>query len=285
MQSLDLPGTDGVVLHVNLWPGDGIPFLLVHGLASDARLWDGVAAALAGRGHPVAAVDQRGHGLSAKPDHGYDFGTLTGDLIGVIDGLGWERPVAAGQSWGANVVLELAWRCPERLRGLACVDGGWIELSRRFASFEACWSALAPPQLAGRPLAEFEPVLRAWHPDWPETGIQGTLANFEVRPDGTIAPWLTRDRHRAILEQLWAHRPSRRYPELRVPVLLMPAERPDGTDARHRAEQRALVEGAEDGIPVVRTHRFSPADHDVHAQHPEEVAAVLGGAVADGYFS
>ena len=33
------------------------PFLLVHGLASNARLWDGVATALADSGREVAAVD------------------------------------------------------------------------------------------------------------------------------------------------------------------------------------------------------------------------------------
>ena len=30
----------------------------MHGLASNARLWDGVAAELARRGHPVAVVGQ-----------------------------------------------------------------------------------------------------------------------------------------------------------------------------------------------------------------------------------
>ena len=59
----------------------GTPVLLVHGLASNARLWDGVASRLAADGHPVAAVDQRGHGQSDKPDGGYDFATLTEDWL------------------------------------------------------------------------------------------------------------------------------------------------------------------------------------------------------------
>jgi len=46
------------------------PFVLVHGLASNARLWDGVARRLAGAGHSSAAVDLRGHGRSDKPDTG-----------------------------------------------------------------------------------------------------------------------------------------------------------------------------------------------------------------------
>ncbi len=46
---------------------DAPPFVLVHGLASNARLWDGVATALVAAGHPVFAVDLRGHGRSSKP--------------------------------------------------------------------------------------------------------------------------------------------------------------------------------------------------------------------------
>ena len=68
--------------------GTQVPFLLVHGLASNARMWDGVAAVLAAAGHPVVAVDQRGHGRSSKPDEGYDFVTVVADLVALIASLG-----------------------------------------------------------------------------------------------------------------------------------------------------------------------------------------------------
>ncbi|MEZ4718179.1 MAG: hypothetical protein R2851_19105 [Caldilineaceae bacterium] len=35
-----------LALHVREWPGDRQPFVLVHGLASNARTWDQVAARL-----------------------------------------------------------------------------------------------------------------------------------------------------------------------------------------------------------------------------------------------
>ena len=47
----------GLKLHVRRWDGDGIPFVLVHGLASNARTWDVVARELHAAGHPVVAVD------------------------------------------------------------------------------------------------------------------------------------------------------------------------------------------------------------------------------------
>src|SRR5438552_3798549 len=92
-----------------------MPFLLVHGLASNARTWDGVAGRLYEHGHPVTSVDLRGHGMSAKPDDGYDFATLANDLLAVLDDLRWANAVVAGQSTGGNLAIELASRAPTRV--------------------------------------------------------------------------------------------------------------------------------------------------------------------------
>ncbi len=278
-QRVTVPG--GVSLVLDVWEGGGSGFLLVHGLASNARMWDGVAGRLAEAGHAVAAVDLRGHGRSDKVDWGYDFATVCADLGEVIGELGWERPVVVGQSWGGNVVLELALRSPDILAGVACVDGGTIELAGRFATWEDCAAALAPPVLVGTAAGRFEGAIRAAHPDWPESGIQGALANFEVRPDGTVAPWLSLEHHMTILRALYEHRPSTRYAELAVPVLLVAA---DTGDPAWTAEKKSSVEAAVEAIPVAKAVWFSPADHDIHAQFPDEVAAVLHRAVSEGFF-
>ena len=248
--------------------------LAVHGLASNARMWDGVAAQLATMGHPVAAVDLRGHGRSDKPDSGYDFGTVAADLAAVIEALEWQgqgRPLAAGQSWGGNVVLELASRHPDAVRAIACIDGGTLDLSTQFATWEAARAALTPPRLVGMPAADFEAAVRAMHPDWPETGIRGALANIEVRPDGTIAPWLTLERHLEILRQLWEYRPADRYALVPVPVLLVPA---DSGDRSWAASKQASLKQAEAALPIVQT-RWLSGDHDLHAQYPAGIASLL----------
>jgi pimeloyl-ACP methyl ester carboxylesterase len=260
---------------------DGAPFLLAHGLASNARLWDGVAGALVADGHPAVTVDLRGHGRSSKPDGPYDVPTVADDLEAVIERLGLNRPVVAGQSWGGNVALELAARHPDLVRGIVCVDGGWLEPGRQFADWEACLAALAPPRLVGRHFDEVEGYLRSAHPDWPESGIRGVLANFEALPDGTVAPWLTYERHVTILRGLWEHRPSEHYPELTVPVLLVPA---DGGATDWTERKRRDVDAAMAAIPRARI-RWFVGDHDVHAQHPRELAGVMHDMTTDGFFS
>ena len=250
------------------------PFVLVHGLASNARLWDGTAEALAASGHTVAAVDLRGHGQSSKPDHGYDFVTVVADVVAVIEALGMHRPVVAGQSWGGNVVVELAATHPGSLLGAVAVDGGFIELAHRFDDWESCRTALTPPRLIGTPVATIEAHIRRAHPTWPESGILGALANFEVRHDGTIAPWLTLDRHLMILRSLYEHRPSTRFEHLDVPMLLVPA---DTGDVAWTHDKREAVDAALAALPHGDVHWFSPADHDIHAQFPRELADVLIG--------
>ena len=277
----------GVELHTVHWdptsPADDgqPPFLLVHGLASNARLWDGVAIHLAHRGHRVVAVDQRGHGRSSKPDDGYDMSTVADDLRLLIDRLGFERPAVAGQSWGGNVVLELAWAHPDAVSMIACVDGGFIDLAGRFPDWDDAAAALAPPRLAGTPLADITHWLEGSASDWPESGRRGTLANFEVRDDGTIAPWLTFDRHLTVLHGLWEHQPSSRYPEMQVPTLLIGA---DTGDVAWSASKHDAVDHAIATLPVGRAVWFSPAHHDVHAQQPDAVGNLLHRAATDPTF-
>jgi len=284
METRRVPVADGVELAVDAWaPSDAeaAPFLLVHGLASNARMWDGVAAELVAAGHPAYTVDLRGHGRSSKPNGPYDVPTVAADVAILIECLGLDRPVVAGQSWGGNVVLELAARRADLLRGVACVDGGWLEPSREFADWDACREALSPPRLVGRRLVEIEGYMRSAHADWPETGIQGVLGNFEIRSDGTVAPWLTFDRHIKVLRGMWEHHPSELYSGLAVPVLLAPA---DGGGGDRVVRKRRDVEAAATIIPDARVRWFT-GDHDIHAQHPAELAGVMDDLCANGFFA
>jgi pimeloyl-ACP methyl ester carboxylesterase len=276
----------GVELHALHWdpPAHAAPlppWLLVHGLASNARLWDGVAWRLAQEGHPVVAVDQRGHGLSSKPDDGFDMATVADDLRLLIDDLGWDRPMVAGQSWGGNVVLELAHRHPLAVSGIACVDGGLIELRERFPDWEDARRVMAPPRLLGTPIGQVRAWLEQTASDWPEEGRLGQMANFELRSDGTIAPWLTFERHIAVLRGLWEHSPAMICSTISVPVLLVTA---DTGDSDWSASKLAAVEVALSVLQRCRAEWFHAAHHDVHAQHPVEIASLLHRAATQSDF-
>lgn len=259
---------DGVFLHVRRWPGDKRPFLLVHGLSSNALLWGEVADALAGAGHPVHAVDLRSHGDSDAPGDGYDTATAADDLAAI----GLTGAVVAGQSWGGNVVVTLAAKHPELVAALALVDGGWFDLASESSSWEDREAALRPPDVDGLPAAALRGYLRGEHPDWSDRAIDATVANLRTWPDGTLTRRLPIDRHMRIVRSMWDDPPQRYFSSLTMPVLLIPALPADPAAASAR---RARVATAAAAIADATIREYPDADHDLHAQHPNELAADL----------
>jgi pimeloyl-ACP methyl ester carboxylesterase len=60
------------------------------------------------RDFQVVAVDQRGIGLSDKPEDGYDAGTLANDLVALMEVLGHQRFAPVGVDTGMNIAYALA---------------------------------------------------------------------------------------------------------------------------------------------------------------------------------
>jgi pimeloyl-ACP methyl ester carboxylesterase len=240
-----------------------VRFVLVHGLASCARLWDGVGAALAARGHGSIAVDLRGHGDSPRPDDGYDFRSITDDLIPFLA----NRPIVAGQSYGGLVAVELAARHPDAVGAIACVDGGAADLRGRFSSLDEALVVMRPPyqRFEGIRIAEEEAYLRKAHSDWPEISIQAALALYDVDKDGRIRSRLSWERHQQIIRAMWDRPPSARWADIRMPVLFLMASE----------WMRGTVDAAVAVLPDANAVWFDGADHDLHAQKPDEVSEHL----------
>jgi pimeloyl-ACP methyl ester carboxylesterase len=72
----------------------------------------------AGEGFSVVAVDQRGIGLSGKPQAGYDTATLASDLVALMDALGHQRFALYGTDVGMPVAYALAADHRERVARL-----------------------------------------------------------------------------------------------------------------------------------------------------------------------
>jgi pimeloyl-ACP methyl ester carboxylesterase len=101
--------------------GEGPPLLLVHGWPETWYAWRLVMPALA-RDFAVIAVDQRGMGLSDKPEGGYDTGTLAGDLAALMDALGHDRFAVVGHDTGFAISYALAADHPDRVERVALLE-------------------------------------------------------------------------------------------------------------------------------------------------------------------
>jgi len=103
--------------------GDGEPIVLVHGFASNAAVnwvFPGWVATLTKAGRRAIALDNRGHGASAKlyDPAAYHSADMAQDVRALLDHLGIARADVMGYSMGARIAAFLALAHPERVRSM-----------------------------------------------------------------------------------------------------------------------------------------------------------------------
>jgi len=273
---------NGIRLHYRRWSPsepkhDLPPILLLHGLASAARIWDFVAPLLAARGSVVTAFDQRGHGESEKPNTGYDFATIVADDAAAVQSLGIEHPLIVGHSWGATVALQYAVEHADQVTALVLVDGGTNQLSLRPNwSREQAMKDLAPPRFAGTPRETFlsyfrsGPLGQQWTPELEDI----VLHIVQLRDDDTVAPRLDFENHRQVIGAMWDQPTFDLYRQVRCPVTLIVAERQatDETQAMFFRMRRQGIATIVELRPDIRIVRMPDTIHDIPLQRPAELA-------------
>ena len=123
-------------------PGDR-PLLLLRGLGTQMIHWDPrLCEQIAGGGHQLVIFDNRDVGLSThfeaagspdlgaivralqagdEPDVAYRLADMAGDVVGLMDALGFESAHIAGISMGGMIVQQVAIDHPDRVRSLTSV--------------------------------------------------------------------------------------------------------------------------------------------------------------------
>lgn len=114
---------NGLRLHFLESGPSGAPAIcFLHGGAAHAHWFDAVTPAFSDRFH-VVSLDQRGHGESAWAEPpAYGTEDFTGDLVGLMDVLGWARMIVVGHSMGGHNAMTFAAWHPERVAALVIVD-------------------------------------------------------------------------------------------------------------------------------------------------------------------
>ena len=104
--------------------GSGVPVVMSHGFPELAYSWRHQIPALANAGFRAIVPDQRGYGLTDRPEsiEAYDIHHLTGDLVGLLDALKIEKAVFVGHDWGGLVVWQMPLLHPSRVAGVIGVN-------------------------------------------------------------------------------------------------------------------------------------------------------------------
>jgi pimeloyl-ACP methyl ester carboxylesterase len=279
---------NGLDIHYRDWGGAGQNIVMLHGLASNCRIWDLVAPMLSEKAR-VVALDQRGHGKTSKPEGGFEFESVTRDLHAFLEAAGIENPILIGHSWGGDVILEYAVEHPDAAKGIVFVDGGMIDItSRPEMTPERAREEMAPPLWNGVTEAAFRERIRTWKfADVADSAHlqEIVFANFESNPDGTIRSRLSRENHLRIIDTFWGHKPTQLYPKLRVPVLVMPARQKNVDSMADRTWRREnAVSQAQKLIPINKVVWLEDSVHDVPLQRPELVANTILSHLDEGFF-
>jgi 2-(acetamidomethylene)succinate hydrolase len=263
-----LPGIELCTFESGSDAGPTLVFL--HGITANGRVWDPVVERLSGRFRCVA-VDQRGHGRSARPTGDvYAAEDYARDVAELIADIGAGPAVVVGHSLGARNAIVAGATYPERVRAVVAIDYVPFLSSEVFDTLDKRVGGGA--DLMFSDLDEARRSLRARYPNHGPRAIdiRAEQGHFR-RSDGRYAPLADPEAIRSTLRGLRADlAPALR--AIRVPTLLV------------RGAESLLV-----GVPAwAETRAFRPdleavvvvgADHYVPEVRPVETADLIAAFV------
>src|ERR1700743_164342 len=105
---------NGIRIHL-AEQGNGPLVLFCHGFPESWYSWRHQIKALAEAGFHAVAPDMRGYGLTGKPQDidQYTLLDLVGDMIGLVNALGYKEATIVGHDWGATVAWNAALLRPD----------------------------------------------------------------------------------------------------------------------------------------------------------------------------
>src|SRR5580692_6589236 len=112
------------VAHQIAEAGTGPLVLLCHGFPEFWYSWRHQIEALAEAGYHAVAPDMRGYGRTGKPQDidQYTLFDLVGDVIGLVNSLGYKEATIVGHDWGATVAWNAALLRPDVFRAIAALS-------------------------------------------------------------------------------------------------------------------------------------------------------------------
>lgn len=121
---MPITNANGIDLYYEVH-GEGEPLLLIMGLSLTSKSWFRTIPALSEH-YKVIVFDNRGVGLSGKPNTPYSIELMAEDTRAVLDAAGVDSAHIYGISMGGMIAQRLALKYPERIQSLilGCTTSG-----------------------------------------------------------------------------------------------------------------------------------------------------------------
>jgi 3-oxoadipate enol-lactonase len=240
-------------------PGAGAPrIVLIHSLALDRSIWDGVAARLT-HDAEVLVYDCRGHGRSERRAGGFTAELFARDLSELLDHVGWPSATVAGCSMGGCVALAFAGLYSPRAAGLGLIDTTASYGAVAAAQFRERAAAARTKGLAG--LIEFQ--LTRWFSD----EFRSSRPELMNRATGVFLA-NDFDCYAASCALLGDADLRPHFPSLRMPVSIVVGEEDQATPV-------AMSRQLHDSIPQSTLTILPRARHLTPLERPDSIASEL----------
>lgn len=163
--------------------GEGPPLVLIMGLSGDLTWWGPLAQELE-KDFQVLLFDNRGAGLTDKPDEKYTIPMFAADTVGLMNALGISRAHTFGISMGGMIAQELALNYPDRVDRLVlgCTHAGGAGFT--MPSAEAL-KAMTPPRGASLDEIARQNITILFGPKFPEENpdlIEAMIRRYVENP-------------------------------------------------------------------------------------------------------
>jgi len=196
--------------------GSGPLMLFFNGITANSATLAPLAAHFSNR-FTTIAVDQRGHGLSDKPESGYGADDFADDIKALIRTFDLGPAVLVGHSLGSRNAVAAATRFPELVRSVVAIDFTPYIETEVFDALEA--RVNAGDQLFPN-LKAVEAYLSTRYPNIPAQAISLRAESGYRRVEGGLRPLASPAAMTQIAAGLRADL-TQTYRDLRRPVLLM----------------------------------------------------------------
>ena len=242
--------------------GTGAPLVMIHGAQGDQTMFTGLASAYASQ-FRVLTFDQRGSGLSEKPDMDYSIAMLADDTAALMEHAGFSAAHIIGVSMGGTIAQELALRHPHKVTSLVlgCTTAGGSKAIRIGGQALAAAYSTQPmsAEERGRALAEaaFTKGYIERHPDL-------IPAMIEARRQRPIDPVALEHRMQAVLQ----HDAYDRLPRISCPTLVI-----TGRDDLLISWENSQI--LAERIPGAELILLDPAGHCFWLEQPEQAAEAI----------
>ena len=108
--------SNGIEMHYEIH-GEGKPLICIMGITAPGEVWEEHVKVWS-QHYQCITPDNRGVGLSDKPEGEYSSAMMADDYAGLMDALGIEKASVVGCSMGSIIAQELALRHPEKVEKL-----------------------------------------------------------------------------------------------------------------------------------------------------------------------